>query len=135
MAQYLPRFRHAMRLLKGWQRARGPRRGWSMPGYAIELLVLAHADGRTVLDAFRSTLGAIAHPDARARLQLCGEGTDAVVINEPWTGDNLTAGIDWPGRQKLTRAARDALAVLDEAAEATPVVAERALRRLVVNAA
>ena len=45
-----------------------------MPGYAIELLVLAHADGRTVLDAFRSALGAIAHPDARFDMVRCGIG-------------------------------------------------------------
>lgn len=100
----------AIRLLKGWKRARGRRKGFSLPSYAIELLVLARTDlhpARTPLTIARQLLGEWAEHDMRRRLVLSGSETrDPITLIDPTNGENLLGHNDRRRRERLIDAAR-----------------------------
>lgn len=114
-----PKVVDAIRLLKGWKRARGRNKGFSLPSHAIEVMLLERADlhtGRTPLAIARQVLSEWAEHDMRRRLVLSGAGSkDAVTLLDPWSGENLLGGNGRARRCRLIDAARLSRDLLAEA--------------------
>ena len=110
----------AIRLLKGWARARG--RNAPIPSFAIEALVVDQAVSRParLSSVIRSFFNDIADSDARRRLHLGQHGhlQGAITIVDPVSGNNITESLTREHRQVLIHASRRALPVLDEMEDA-----------------
>lgn len=106
----------AIRLLKGWKRARG--HNAPIPSFAIETLVvdtvLAGVRGIDVL--VRSVFEEIRSKDARRRIGLGGArpGTAPVTLIDPVSQANLTEEMNSSQRGTLVRTSRDAFNTLAE---------------------
>ena len=108
--------RIAIRLLKGWSRARGK----LMPSYAIETFLVDRVlrGGAAPLDLLvQDFFRRIAAHDARGSVSLRGHSDAPVTVMDPVTGANLTEGVDHVRRRMLIAKSRDALRVLDELEE------------------
>ncbi len=109
----------AIRLVKGWKRARGKRKGFSLPSYGIEVLLTERTDLHVhskPLDIVRHVFEEWADAHAGRRLTLLGGTTrDAVTLSDPTSGENLMAGNDGHGRRRFIEAARRGLRDLDDA--------------------
>ena len=129
--QQNPHVRAAIRLVKGWRRARG--KVMQIPSYAVELLLGHWAEQEATLEGlvrlFFDTFGS-AH--ARKRLVLLGdEDNAAVTVRDPWSGANVADELDASHRARLVENARRALDDFDEAQHiATARGALGILRRL-----
>ncbi len=105
----------AIRLVKGWRRARG--KAMQIPSYAVELLLSewagAHAGLSGLVRAFFDRL-ATAH--AGQRLALLGEpDRSPITVRDPWSGVNVADELSADHRARLIENARRALEELDEA--------------------
>lgn len=102
----------AIRLLKGWRRARGPRPGFTLPSYAIEQMVAQRGDLHRLkhpLDIVDRLLEEWATSNARSRLTLIGPPQKAsITLIDPHSGENLMADNDASARSALISAARRA---------------------------
>jgi hypothetical protein len=111
----------AVRLLKGWRRARGGKRLLGLPGYAIETLVVDAALRRRSgdgLDVVAPLLREIADAHKNRRLVLRPpDDKDSVVVAEPSSGENLAWRANAASRSRLIEAARKAADALDDAEE------------------
>lgn len=132
-----PRVLDAIRLLKGWKRARGPGRGFSLPSYAVELMLLRAGTpphNTPPLTIAAGVLSSIAESDARYRLSLDGAPTqDPVAYRDPWTGENLLGANTRDGRGRLIDAARRTRDKLLEAADASERSAQTILSDLFIG--
>lgn len=128
-----PRVLSAIRLLKGWKRARGKRRGFSLPSYALEMMMLRRdlpPHNQPPLQIAADFIRWIAEASAKERLSLDGfVTTDPVAYRDPWSGENLLGANDRAGRVRLIKAARWSRDKLDEAAMAS----ERRARSLMYD--
>jgi hypothetical protein len=110
-----PHVRGAIRLLKGWRRARG--KAMQIPSYAIELLLghwAAEVSGLKGL-VFRF-FDTFADAHAGKRLVLLGDEADSsVTIRDPWSGDNVAEELDAGHRARLVENARRGLSDIEEA--------------------
>ncbi|MEZ4433716.1 MAG: nucleotidyltransferase [bacterium] len=117
-----PKTRAAIRLIKGWRRARGDNSGFSLPSYAIELMLLTAprpANATAWLTVVRAFFERIADAHMQRRLVLDANDTgDPVSFSEPWTKENLLSGNDGAGRRALIEKCRWTVDRLDAAAAA-----------------
>ncbi len=126
----------AIRLLKGWRRARG--RFAPIPSFGIETMVVdAVLGGDFGLESLvRGFFGKIARVDARRRIGLSGSspGQDPVTLIDPVSKANLTAEMDSYQRGTLVDTCRRAGEVLGEIQalcdEGEAKMAKTAARRL-----
>lgn len=112
-----PHVRPAIRLLKGWRRARG--KAMQFPSYGLELLAteLATQAPPTLEGLVLAFLETFAHHDLRYRLTLLGEGGSRPVnLLDPATNVNVTEELGPTHRKRLVDNARTALDALGEAA-------------------
>ena len=112
-----PHVRPAIRLIKGWRRARG--KAMQIPSYAVELL-LGHLAGEypRIEDLVRTFFERFANADARLRLVLLGGATNSsITVRDPWSDVNVADELGAEHRGRLVDNARRALDDLDEAAD------------------
>lgn len=133
-----PKLIDAIRLMKGWRHARGRNKGFSLPSYALELLLLnrlAPAHNTPPLDIIRQLMTPIADAHKRRHLSLDGNETgDAITFCEPWTGENLMGKNSTAQRQALIERCRWTLDHLDKAAaSSSDATATRILRSLFIG--
>lgn len=130
-----PAARAAIRLIKGWKRARGKSKGFSLPSYAIEVYCSSEIESgtwRSASQLARHFFEDLASRPANRRLVL-GNRDDghSVVLMDPWSGENLLAKNDHVSRKRLILAARKALHEMDAArTSASSGRAEAATNRL-----
>lgn len=126
----------AIRLLKGWRRARG--RNAPIPSFGIETMVVgAVLGGQLGLESLvRGFFDEIARADARRRMGLGGAspGADPVTLIDPVSKANLTVEIVSSQRGTLVETCRRAQDALDEiearCADREAKMAKAAARRL-----
>jgi hypothetical protein len=129
-----PNVRAAIRLIKGWRRARG--KAMQIPSYAIELLLGRWAADESGLEGLvRVFFERFAGGHARQRLVLLGDSDNApVTVRDPWSSLNVTDELSADHRARLVENAGRALYELDEAASLVGMGRERGalgvLRRL-----
>ncbi|MCB9735995.1 MAG: hypothetical protein H6745_25695 [Deltaproteobacteria bacterium] len=129
----------AVRLLKGWRRARG--RNAPIGSFALETAVVNRVIGARRIPALDELVFGFfdcpADHDKRRRLVLSGQATDApVTLIDPASGNNLTEGLDHDGKKALIDAAcraRGELTRIQSLAEEKPGPAMTALRKLFVG--
>lgn len=108
--------RAAIRLAKGWRRARG--KAMQLPSYALELILIAMAfeHGPGLEDLLWAFFEVLAEAHAGQRLVLVGAADNTpITVRDPW-GVNVAAELDAGHRKRLVDNARRALDDLDEAA-------------------
>lgn len=111
----VPHARDAVRLVKGWRRARG--RNAPLPSYALELLMVERAltDGGTLLELVYDFFADVANHDKRKRIVLRGASDGLPVqVQDPDTGENVTADRTAAHRRTLVESCRRAVDALDE---------------------
>ncbi|MFO0571499.1 MAG: nucleotidyltransferase [Polyangiaceae bacterium] len=109
--------RAAIRLAKGWRRARG--KAMQVPSYALELILIAMAaDGEPDLDGLvYAFFDRIAEAHAGQRLVLLGDADRTpITVRDPGSDVNVAAELDAGHRARLVENARRALDDIDEAA-------------------
>jgi hypothetical protein len=112
-----PHVRAAIRLAKGWRRARG--KAMQVPSYALELILIAMAveHGPKLDDLVWAFFEVLAGAHAGQRLVLLGDPDKTpVTVRDPGTDANVAAELDAGHRARLVDNARRALDELDEAA-------------------
>lgn len=107
----------AVRLLKGWRRARGSR--VPLPSFALETLLVAAGNGEstTLPDLVQGFFSRIARAHAGRRLALLGADGRAVSVIDPVSGANLATEMTATHRANLIQACRDAEGTVEEVAE------------------
>lgn len=121
--------RTAIRLVKGWRRARG--KAMQIPSYAVELLMGEWASKAGSLEGLvRLFFETFADAHANKRLVLLGGGSNrsSVTVCDPWSGVNVTEELDRDHRARLVENARRALDSMDAADEMLADGRERAAR-------
>lgn len=109
----------AIRLLKGWNRARG--KSIKLSSYAIELVLVKRATQRKsdLLELIGWFFDTVASADKRHRLSLVGEQTDNshITVQDPDSKKNVMEGIDHDERKKIIEACRWTMDKLDDVLE------------------
>lgn len=111
-----PAVRSAVRLLKGWRRARG--RSLSLPSYGVEVLVVEQASQRrqSLPELVLGFFSTFADHDARRQLVLVGGCPQAapVMLKDPSSEANLAEDLDAAARRAWVDASRRTLESLEE---------------------
>jgi hypothetical protein len=133
-----PHVRAAIRLAKGWRRARG--KAMRIPSYALELILIdtANEEEPELDNLVRAFFDRLADAHAGQRLVLLGDpDKTAITVRDPGSDVNVAEELDAGHRAKLVENARLAREQLDEAArlarQGRDRGALRVLRRLFVG--
>jgi len=112
----LPHVAEAVRLLKGWRRARGS--AVAIPSYALEILLVDRAleQGGSLFELIYGFLGEVADCDMRYRLELRGNlaNPPPMLVTDPDTEVNVTEKLTATHRRNLIDRCRWTRDALDE---------------------